>query len=257
MTPLVIDSLTVTRGPATVLAGLSFRVGPGECLGLIGPNGAGKTTLLRAALGLLPATGGTSSLAALDPQARARAAAWLPQDREIAWPVTVTDLVALGRLPHGDGATPAGRAAVARAIDRIGIAHLARRPATELSGGERARALIARAFAQDAPLILADEPVAGLDAAAQIAAMRVFRNHADRGGAVLTAIHDLGLAARHCTRLIVLSEGRLAADGPPRDVLTPGLLARVFGLTAHVTDAGAGLIVQPTGLTTDIEGALA
>jgi iron complex transport system ATP-binding protein len=243
MTLMHLDALTVHRGTCPVVDGISLSVGPGECVGLIGPNGAGKTTLLRGALGLLPATG-HSSLASLPPEARARAAAWLPQARDIAWPVTVATLVALGRLPHqGDGT-----AAVDRALDRMGLAAYRARTATELSGGEQARVLIARALAQETPLLLADEPIAGLDPAAQIATMRVFATLASEGGAVVAALHDLGLAARHCTRLLVVHRGRLVADGSPRSVLTPALLAEVFGIRAHFQDGPDGAIFQPLDL---------
>ncbi|MGD9916526.1 MAG: ABC transporter ATP-binding protein [Paenirhodobacter sp.] len=240
MTLLEIDALTVRRGTQTVLENATLNVAPGECVGLIGPNGAGKSTLLRAALGLIPATG-HSSLAALPPAARARAAAWLPQSREIAWGVSVAHLVALAQ--NGDEAAPQ----VAAAMARMDVARFAARPATALSGGEQARVLIARALAQDTPLLLADEPTAGLDPAHQIACMRVFESLAVEGRAVVTSLHDLGLAARHCSRLVVLSRGRIVADGTPRAVLTPELLAEVFGIRAFALETADGLVVQPLG----------
>jgi iron complex transport system ATP-binding protein len=215
----------------------------GRVRGLIGPNGAGKTTLLRAALGLLPASG-TSSLAALPADQRARAAAFLPQSREIAWPMPVSALVALGR----PGDTAADRAAVDRAIDRLDLGALRDRRATALSGGEQARVLIARALAQETPLLLADEPIGGLDPAAQISVMSLFRELAGQGRGVLASLHDLGLAARHCTRLVLMHNGRIHADGPPREVLTPTTLATVFGIRAYLTEGPDGLVVQPTGL---------
>ena len=169
MTLLDASGLTVRRGGRAVLRDVALSVGAGECVALLGPNGAGKTTLLRALLGLVPFEG-RSSLAGLAPLERARRAAWLPQTREIAWPVPVRDLVALGRHPHSRGG-PAGSAAVDAALTRLGLQGLADRPATALSGGEQARVLLARALAQETPLILADEPVAGLDPARQIEAM--------------------------------------------------------------------------------------
>ncbi|SIO29659.1 ABC transporter ATP-binding protein [Vannielia litorea] len=244
---LRLDHLSVTRqNGRETLRDVSLAVGAGEFVGLIGPNGAGKTTLLRAAQGLLPATG-SSSLTALTPGQRAREAAFLPQSREIAWDLTVETLVTLGRTPHLP--SRADRDATARAIAQMQLTELARRRATRLSGGEQARALIARALAQETPLLLADEPIAGLDPAAQIATMQLFARLATEGRAVIAALHDLSLAARHCTRLVVLHQGRIAADGPPEEVLTRALLAEVFHITGSFVFTDHGPLFQPTGLT--------
>jgi len=241
---LELARLTVRRGACPVVVGVDLRILPGEVVGLLGPNGAGKTTLLRGALGLLPHEG-ESSLVRLAPAARARAVAFLPQGREIAWPVPVEDVVALGRAPHG--ATDARDGAVARALARMGLEGLRHRAATALSGGEQARVLIARALAQEAPLLLADEPVAGLDPEAQIRTMQVFADLAAAGGAVLASIHDLGLAARHCTRLVLLKDGRLVADGPPAEVLTGENLARVFAIRGFHAETEDGPVFLPLG----------
>ncbi|WP_372841549.1 ABC transporter ATP-binding protein [Phaeovulum sp.] len=244
MTLLQVQDLGVQRGGTVVLAGLSATVRPGEVIGLIGPNGAGKTTALRAIFGLL-AHSGRSSLAEMAPHQRALAAAWLPQAREIAWGMSVEAVVRLGRLPHGP---EGGAEAVEQALDRMGLIALRHRAATALSGGEQARVLIARALAQEAPLLLADEPTAGLDPAAQIATMQVFAGLAAAGSAVVASLHDLGLAARHCTRLWVLSQGRLVADGAPLEVLTPALLAEVFHIRAHLAQTPDGPVFQPLSL---------
>ncbi|MDB6452893.1 ABC transporter ATP-binding protein [Falsirhodobacter sp. 20TX0035] len=237
-----LHKLTVRRGRRVVLDGVDLSLNAGEFAALLGPNGAGKTTLLRAALGLLPATG-HSSVAALPLAGRARAAAFLPQTRDIAWPMPVADIVALG----GVAQTP-DPAQVEQALTALDLLPLRHRPATELSGGEQARVLIARALAQDTPLLLADEPIAGLDPAAQIAAMRVFARRAAAGRTVLASLHDPGLAARHCTRLILMKGGRIHADGPPMDVLTADNLAQVFGIRAHVTEGPHGPIFQALDL---------
>ncbi|SDI42892.1 ABC transporter ATP-binding protein [Salipiger marinus] len=247
MTLLTLDRISVTRRDRAVLRDITLSVGAGELVGVIGPNGAGKTTLLRTALGLV-AHEGHSSLAALPEPARARAAAWLPQTREIAWPVSVETLVGLGRLPHlgpGRRMGAADRVAVDHALDALGLGPLRPRTATRLSGGEQARVLIARALAQDTPLLLADEPIAGLDPEHQIATMTVFATLAAEGRGVIVSLHDLGLAVRHCTRLLVLDHGRLVADGPPREVLTPDLVARVFRVSAHFADTPQGPVFQP------------
>ncbi|MFY9240457.1 MAG: ABC transporter ATP-binding protein [Roseovarius sp.] len=240
------DFGAVLRG-RTILRDITLRVGPGELVGIIGPNGAGKTTLMRAALGLIQSSG-SSSLAALDARARGRSVAWMPQAREIAWPVTVETLVALGRTPHlagGARVSCADQHAVDLALAQMGLSEMRGRTATHLSGGEQARALIARALAQETPLLMADEPTAGLDPAHQIATMQIFAGLAEAGKSVIVSLHDLGLAARHCTRLIVIGEGDLCADGVPEDVLTPALLRDVFGISAHLHRSDEGLIFQP------------
>uniref|UniRef100_UPI00356ACBD0 ABC transporter ATP-binding protein n=1 Tax=Actibacterium sp. TaxID=1872125 RepID=UPI00356ACBD0 len=178
----------------------------------------------------------------------ARHAAWLPQLREIAWPVSVETVVALGRTPHlgaGGKLSDQDRAAVDAALGWLDLDSFRHRSATQLSGGEQARVLIARTLAQAAPLVLADEPIAGLDPAHQIATMQVFRDIAGQGRSVIASLHDLGLAARHCTRLILLGQGRVVADGAPRDVLTKANLRDVFHLRAHYTDTADGPVFQP------------
>jgi iron complex transport system ATP-binding protein len=251
MSLLALDRLTVRRGARPVVDAVTARVGPGELVGLLGPNGAGKTTLMRAALGLQPAEGGIAlggaPLCGLTPRERALRAAHVPQDRSIAWPITVEALVALGRGPHR-AAPKADRVAIEAALAAMDLGALRDRPATALSGGERARALIARALAQDTPLLLADEPTAGLDPAHALMLMAAFRDLAARGRGVLVSLHDLGLAARWCHRLLLLDRGRLAAEGPPDAVLTPARLAGVYGITAHIDRDAAGPILQPTGL---------
>lgn len=244
MTLLRLERLTVRRGNCPVVDGVSLAVGPGELVGLIGPNGAGKTTLLRGALGLLPHEG-VSSLARLPVAARARAVAFLPQAREVAWPVSVAMLVGLGRVPHGGALARADRTAVDRALARMGLEGFRGRDALGLSGGELARVLIARALAQEAPLLLADEPVAGLDPESQIRTMQVFAGLAAEGQGVVASVHDLGLAARHCTRLVMMAAGRVVADGPPMAVLTPDNLRAVFGIRALVTEMEGGPVVVP------------
>lgn len=237
---LTTRNLTVLRGECPVVDHVSLSVGAGEFVGLIGPNGAGKTTFMRAALGLMKSSG-ESTIAALPLSARARAAAWMPQQREIAWALSVEDVIHLGRTAHGG----IDRSATNRAIERMGLTNYRSRTATELSGGEQARVLIARALAQETPLLMADEPIAGLDPSAQIATMQVFADLAAEGKTVIASLHDLGLAARHCTRIVMLGRGRVVADGPPREVLTDTNLRDVFRLRAYYADTGDGPVFQP------------
>jgi iron complex transport system ATP-binding protein len=260
MSLLRVQDLTVRLAGVEVLRGVSLAVAAGELVGLIGPNGAGKTTLMRAALGLLPQADGVVTLsgepvARMPADERARRVAWLPQEREIAWPLAVERLVALGRLPFHSGfggLSAADHAVVQRAMQRMQVASLAARPATALSGGERARVLIARALAQEAPLLLADEPAAGLDPGHQIDLMHTFRELAAEGQAVLTSLHDLGLAARWCDRVVLLHGGQIVADGPPGSVLTQERLRAVYGIEAMVrNDAAEGLTVLPLGRSPD------
>lgn len=239
---LEVRNLTLHHGRAKVLDDVSLSVDPGKVVGLIGPNGAGKTTLMRSVLGLLTFDG-YSSLAVLPERERARRAAWLPQERDIAWPVDVETLVALGRTPYlgaGRKLSDTDQSAISRAIARMGLQDLTRRKSTELSGGEKARALIARVLAQETPIVIADEPIAGLDPAHQISAMRVFKSVAEEDKVVIVSLHDLGLASRYCDRLILLSHGRVVADGPPDQVLTDARMRSVFGVGGHWSDTPSG-----------------
>ena len=247
MSVLSVRNLSVTLRNRPVLRDVSFEIRAGEFVGLLGPNGAGKSSLMRAALGLIPAAG-SSSLAEMSAAERARAVSWMPQSREIAWPIPVERLVALGRLPHvpqGLRLPPGDQMLVDQSIERMGLDPFRQRAAARLSGGEQARALIARALAQDTPLLMADEPAAGLDPAHQISTMEVFASLAAEGRAALVSLHDLGLAARHCTRLILLTEGGILADGPPASVLTPALMARAFGISVWHEHTAHGPVFQP------------
>lgn len=253
MTLLSVSGLRVSLGGKPVLHGLSFVLREGEFVGLIGPNGAGKSTLLRASLGLLPAEG-TVTIAdrpssSISARQWALHVAYLPQEREIGWPVSVETLVSLGRTARKRGFAgldATDRARIGEAMARMEITDFRRRAASELSGGEKARVLIARALAQDAPLLLADEPTAGLDPAHQIALMSLFRELAAEGRGVVASLHDLGLAARWCSRLILVDRGLIVADGAPKEVLTAERLRTVYGVDAHLGETeDGGMLVVP------------
>ena len=255
MSLLSLSGLGVELGHRPVLGDVSLTIKAGEFVGLIGPNGAGKSTLLRAALGLVPMRGhvgiGERDAARLTARDRARLLAYVPQERDTAWRMSVEVLVGLGRLPHiGAFAAPSARdrLAVEHAMRDVDVLHLRDRPVTELSGGEKARVLVARALAQQAPMLLADEPAAGLDPSHQIGLMRLFHRLASEGRGVLATIHDLGLAARWCSRVILLDAGRVVADGPPAMVLTAETIRAAYGVTAYVEETEDGIIVQPLDL---------
>lgn len=252
---LAASALSATLAGRQVLKDISFTLAAGEFVGLIGVNGAGKSTLMRALLSLTPATGTVlfqgRELAAMRPRERARHIAYLPQEREIAWPVSVETLVALGREPHRPHFSRPGiedARTVAAAMERMDVARLAGRPATELSGGERARVLIARTLAQEAPVIMADEPTSGLDPSHQIALMRLFSELAGEGRTIIVCLHDLALAARWTTRLILLDAGAIVADGNPTDVLTRERLGTVYGIDAYFGEARGKPLIQPLDL---------
>lgn len=238
---LVLDGVGVRLSGRLVVENVSATLPARSLTALVGPNGAGKTSLLRALVGLLPHEGRArlagDDLARLSPRERARRIAYLPQGHEAHWPLPARDIVALGRIPHGaadpDTLSAADREAVARAMETTDTLHFAERPVTTLSGGERARIALARVFAVEAPVILADEPTAALDPRHQLDVMHGLRAGADAGGLVIVVTHDLGLAARFADRVLVLTEGRPAAFGPPAEALGEDVLRSVFGVEAY------------------------
>jgi iron complex transport system ATP-binding protein len=228
--------ITVHARGRAIVDGAGLSVAPGELVGLIGPNGAGKSTLLRAMLGITQREAGTVTLGgndfgAMPARDRARAVAFLPQDRRVEWRLTARDVVMLGRYPHQagfGGSTPADRDAVARAVAAVEGEPLLDRPVAVLSGGERTRILLARALAVEAPLLLADEPIAALDPYHQLHVMEILRERSRAGYGVLVVIHDLALAERFMDRLVLMHQGQCVADGPPAHALTPERLAQVY-----------------------------
>ena len=216
---------------------VSAALQPGQITAIVGPNGAGKSSLLACLAGLLdPYSGsvliGEIPLASLAPQARAQAIGYLPQSPEVAWDVSVETLVALGRLPWRAGAE-ADRAAIDAALATMELSDLRQRPVSRLSGGERARALMARVLAGQPRWILADEPLANLDLAHQQTLLGVLRDQARAGTGVVMVMHGLAEAMNHADRVLVLFEGHLLADGPPEAVLDCATIRRAWGIDAR------------------------
>ncbi len=227
------------------LDSVSASLAPGGITAICGPNGAGKSTLLATLAGLVaPGSGEVlfdgQPLDRMSARARARAIGYLPQAAEVAWDVSVSSLVALGRLPHRD----TGAAAISRAIAACDLETFARRPVSTLSGGEKARALLARVLAGAPRWILADEPLAALDLAHQLAMLRVLRAEAELGTGVVLVLHDLALAMNHADRVIVLDNGSLKADSAPEEALSLGVIRDVWGVEARwLGEPGARALV--------------
>lgn len=236
-----------------VLSAVEVSLAGSELVAVVGPNGAGKSTLLRVLLGLLPVRTGSVSLlgrplSALSRREIAQRIAFLPQETHSDFAFTVRELVAMGRIPHLGRFRPEGPAdvlAIERALDQTSTSAFVDRLASELSGGERQRVLLARAIAQTTDVLLLDEPTSSLDVAHQLEIIRLLRDLAREGRAVAIALHDLSLAARFADRVIVLSGGKVAAQGTPRDVVTPELLERHFRIRARVEHAEEGVLVVP------------
>ncbi len=248
---LRVDRLTVRYGGRTALSDVSLEARPGELVALTGPNGSGKSTLLRAVMGLIEPQGGAvvvegANVPDLELVERARRVAWAPQEEPVGENVSILEYVRYGRHPYlapfaNEG--PADHAAVERALRRVDFWEERGRGIAELSGGERQRVRLARVLAQETPLLLLDEPTAFLDIGHQLDALERVRSIArDERRSAVVALHDLNLAARFADRIVVLSHGRCVAAGTPEEVLSPELLADVWGIVADLRrDPATGL----------------
>ncbi|MEM7666627.1 MAG: ABC transporter ATP-binding protein [Pseudomonadota bacterium] len=238
---LAADNLSLTRGGNMVVSQVSTALSPGQITAICGPNGAGKSSLLMGLAGLLaPAAGSVRlddvSLSNLSSKERAKSLGYLPQSADIAWDVSVESLIALGRLPYRDR----GETEIEDAIMALALEELRHRPVSQLSGGERARALLARVLAGTPQWILADEPLAALDLSHQYSLIAHFRGCAKAGQGVVIVLHDLALAMNHADRVLVLRDGRVVADGAPAEALSPQNIANGWGVDVEwLGDVGA------------------
>jgi len=233
-------------GGRQVLNGADLQVEAGELVAVVGPNGAGKSSLIRAFAGLLPLTGGVARLQGddvrtLSARQRAERVAYLPQERRIAWNLPAIEIAALG-APFLSGSE--ARAAAQAALKEVEAGHLADRGVAEMSGGERARVLLARALAAPAKALLVDEPIAGLDPDAQLLVLERLKARARAGQAVLVSLHDLTLAARYADRVGVMDHGMVEAEAPPMTALEPEVLQRVFSLSARWIESPDGPLLS-------------
>ncbi|MBK1698136.1 ABC transporter ATP-binding protein [Rhodovibrio salinarum] len=244
---LTARELAIGYGKTAVGRDLTLDLAPGELVMLLGPNGCGKSTLFKTLLGLIPGLGGTVTLdgQALEELSRrqlARGLAYVPQAAGGFFPFTVVDTVLMGRTAHlGPFGAPGARdrAAAARSLDRLGLQDLAEHPFTRLSGGQRQMVLIARALAQETPYIVMDEPTASLDFGNQVRVLAQVRALKASGTGLILASHDPDQALRLADRVLVMAGGRIAASGPPTNVLTGDLLKQVYGVDAAVAEVVA------------------
>lgn len=247
MTQLVAQGVTVLRGGRAIVREVSLELDGGSFVGLIGPNGAGKSTLMSVLAGLLPPDEGAvalngRALAAMDRRAIARIRAYLPQSPRAEWPVPVERMIALGlipQLPVFGGLPTAMQARVDTAIHEFDMTAHRHQSVTTLSGGELARAMLARALVGDPDMLLADEPLSGLDPRHALDGIKRLRTLAANGKLVIASLHDLTLAARFTTHIAVMSGGALTAFGPTASTLTSALLRDAFEVDACVSGAGS------------------
>jgi iron complex transport system ATP-binding protein len=243
-----LEDVSFAYGARTLFSQLSTRIAPGSLCGVLGPNGAGKSTLLRIALGLLAPSSGRAlidgrAIATLPRKDAARAVAALLQDEAMIFPMTALECVLLGRSAHlpADGfETASDLAAAEAAMDEVAVRPLADRLLETLSGGERRRVLLARAFAQAASALVLDEPTANLDLAHQLDLFALLRRRADAGSAILVSVHDLNLAARSCDRVLLLDGKGGHVQGSPAEVLTPARVAETYGVDVELGHTADG-----------------
>lgn len=239
-------------GREPVLTGLDFTLEAGECVGLIGPNGAGKSTLLKTLAGILPLQSGTlelegKPLESWNRQALSRKVSYLPQERELPFAYTAEQVVLMGRYPYLDWHQQEGgreRALARDCLGVFGLGNLQERPVTDLSGGQRQRVLLSRILIQQTPVILLDEPTAELDLVYENTVLELSRHLARAGRTVVLSLHDIGQAARYCTRLLLLGQRKLLAQGTPEQVLRKENLEAAYQVPFQVRQGEEGLEIR-------------
>lgn len=252
MSEIVAEGLVIARGGRAIVRNVSLRARSGELVALIGANGAGKSTLLTSLAGLLAPEIGTihmdgRAISAYSRVEIARRRAYLPQNPRCEWPISVERLIALGltpTLPAFGGLPPAFEARITEMLTQWDLLPQRDQAATTLSGGELARAMLARALVGDPDILIADEPISGLDPKHALDTLARLRALARSGKLVIVSIHDLTLAARYATRLVVIDRGRIVTDGRPSEILTADLLRNVFEVEACVSGSNGGAYVD-------------
>lgn len=239
-------------GREPVLTGLDFTLEAGECVGLIGPNGAGKSTLLKTLAGILPLQSGTlelegKPLESWNRQALSRKVSYLPQERELPFAYTAEQVALMGRYPYLDWHQQEGgreRALARDCLEVFGLGNMQERPVTDLSGGQRQRVLLSRILIQQTPVILLDEPTAELDLVYENTVLELSRHLARAGRTVVLSLHDIGQAARYCTRLLLLGQRKLLVQGTPEQVLRKENLEAAYQVPFQVRQGEEGLEIR-------------
>ena len=252
MTKLSLSNIGLSITSKVILESINLELNSGELVVLLGANGAGKSSVLRSALGLVQVSTGESLIdeqlvTTLSSANRAKKVAYLPQKRPLAWPIKVFDVVSLGRYAYG---VNLGRLknddleSVESAITSCGLEQLRNRRVDTLSGGEAARVHVARAFAANAALLLADEPTAALDPKHQLDVMQLIRRYVDMGGGALVVGHEASLAARFADRLVWMRDGGIIADGTVKETMTAAMMAEIYGVSAQIGEVAGHINVS-------------
>ncbi|VAX35574.1 hypothetical protein MNBD_UNCLBAC01-664 [hydrothermal vent metagenome] len=248
-----VKNISVHLNNHLIVKEVSLNVQQGELIGVIGPNGAGKTTLLKSLAKLLPIQSGQiefqgKALSEIDQKTLSRSLSYMAQGDNIHWPLRVEKLVELGRLPYvgpWQSLSQKDITIIEQAMEMAEVRHLRHRTSTKLSGGERRLVMLARAIAVQPKVLLADEPVSGLDPNHQIQVMKLLYKMTQEGKSVVMVLHDLSLAARYCHKLYLMKEGKILISGTPKEVLTPENLQKAYGITAKYGQGDKEFYVVP------------